>query len=82
MRITFFLRITNLPHPEFGKFYNFIRKMASFRQFGKAHFTQFFREKYRILDQILPVEPWLKKRFPNTQGAVVRRPISEPALLS
>ena len=39
MRITFFLRITNLPHAEFGKFYNFIWKMASFRQFGKAHLT-------------------------------------------
>ena len=37
MRIYSFLWFTNLLHAEFGKFYNFIWKMAIFKQFGNVH---------------------------------------------
>ena len=33
----FFLRFTNLLHAECGKFYNFIWKMANFKQIGNGH---------------------------------------------
>ena len=32
----FFSSVTNLPHAEFGKFYNFIWKIANFKQFGNV----------------------------------------------
>ena len=42
MRICSFLWFTNLLHAEFGKFYNFIWKMAIFKQFGNVHYGQLY----------------------------------------
>ena len=59
--------------------------MASFRQFGKAHLLPFARQpisffggKYRILDQILRFEPWLKKRFPTLRAQLFEGRLANP----